>query len=77
MRDPALIGAALGVRPMRKGGASVGFGQSILIVFVYYVVMSMGRSLGQAGHIPPVLGAWLPNILFFAGALLLARRADR
>lgn len=73
----ALIGAALGVRPMRKGGASVGFGQSILIVFVYYVVMSMGRSLGQAGHIPPVLGAWLPNILFFAGALLLARRADR
>lgn len=73
----ALIGATLGVRPIRKGSASVGFGQSILIVFVYYVVMSMGRSLGQAGHIPPLLGAWLPNLLFFGGALLLARRADR
>ncbi len=73
----ALIGASLGVRPMRKGGAGVGFGQSILIVFVYYVFMSMGRSLGQTGNIPPILGAWLPNILFFTCALFLARRADR
>lgn len=73
----ALIGSSLGVRSNRKGGASVGFGQSILIVFVYYVVMSMGRSLGQTGHIPPILAAWLSNILFFSGALFLARRADR
>ena len=73
----ALIGSTLGIRPMRKGGASVGFGQSILIVFVYYVFMSMGRSLGQTGHIPPIVGAWLSNIIFFAGAMLLARRADR
>lgn len=73
----ALIGSSLGVRSMRKGGAGMGFGQSILIVFVYYVVMSMGRSLGQTGRIPPILGAWLPNIIFLAGALLLARRADR
>lgn len=73
----ALIGSALGVRPMRNGGASVGFGQSILIVFVYYVVMSMARSLGQTGRMPPILAAWMSNILFFAGAMLLSRRADR
>ncbi len=73
----ALIGSTLGVRPLRKGGASAGFGQSILVVFIYYVVMSMGRSLGQTGRIPPMLGAWLSNIIFFAGALLLSRRADR
>ena len=73
----SLIGASLGVRPMRKGGASVGFGQSILIVFIYYVFMSMGRSFGQTGYIPPLLGAWMPNIFFFFCAFLLARRADR
>lgn len=73
----ALIGSSLGVRSMRKGGAGVGFGQSILIVFVYYVFMSMGRSLGQTGNIPPLLGAWFSNIVFFSVALLLARRADR
>ena len=73
----ALIGSTLGTRSMRKGGAGVGFGQSILIVFVDYVVMSLGRSLGQTGHIPPIVGAWLSNIIFFVGALLLARRADR
>ncbi len=73
----AMVGSSLGIRPLRKGGTGAGFGQSILVVFVYYVVMSMGRSLGQTGNIPPMLGAWLSNILFFAGALLLARRADR
>ena len=73
----ALIGSSLGVRQLRKGGTGVGFGQSILIVFVYYVFMSMGRSLGQTGYMPPVVGAWLPNIIFIVCALLLARRADR
>ncbi|MDY3869031.1 MAG: LptF/LptG family permease [Pyramidobacter sp.] len=73
----SMIGASLGVRHVRRGSASVGFGQSILIVFVYYVVMSMGQSFGQTGYINPVVGAWLPNIIFFCCAMLLARRADR
>lgn len=73
----ALIGASMGVRHARKGGAGVGFGQSILIVFIYYVFMSMGRSLGQSGYVTPLLGAWIPNIVFIFCALVLARRANR
>ncbi len=73
----AIIGTSLGVRPQRRGGASVGFGQSILIVFVYYIFMSMGKAFGQAGYMSPFLGAWLPNILFLICGLALARRADR
>ncbi len=73
----ALIGTSLGVRPQRRGGASVGFGQSILIVFVYYVFMSMGKAFAQAGYIPPIFGAWLPNLIFLICGMALARRADR
>lgn len=74
----ALIGAALGVRPQRKsGGMGMGFGLSILIVFAYYVVMSMGRALGESGHIPPFLAAWLPNIIFMSCGGFLTTRANR
>ncbi|SMG29835.1 LPS export ABC transporter permease LptG [Dethiosulfovibrio salsuginis] len=74
----ALIGAALGVRPQRKsGGMGMGFGLSVLIVFAYYVVMSMGRALGESGHIPPFFAAWLPNIIFLSCGGLLTARANR
>lgn len=32
--------------------------------FVYYSLMSLGFSTGEAGTIPPVIGLWAPNVLF-------------
>lgn len=72
----ALVGATVGAGGHRRGGASVGFGQSVLIVFVYYLVMTLARSLGGAGKMPPLLAAWLPNLLFALAAFWLVRRAD-
>jgi len=57
-----LIGAPLSVRSQK--GRMFGIIASILIIFSYYVVMSFCRSLGRNGLIPPLLAAWLPNILF-------------
>ncbi len=71
----ALVGAALGVRPQRTG-PGIGFGLSIIIVFAYYVVMSICRALGQAGGLPPFLAAWLPNIIFLFFGAFLARRVN-
>ncbi len=73
----ALIGAALGVRPQRRGGMGMGFGLSVLIVFAYYVVMSMCRALGESGRIVPFLAAWLPNAIFLSFAGLLTAKANR
>lgn len=73
----SLIGTSLGVSHQRHGNRSVGFGQSILIVFLYYVLMSVGKSLGQANALPPVVAGWLPNIIFLVAAVFLIRRADR
>ncbi len=72
----AVLGASLGVGPQRSG-AGVGLAMSVLIVFAYYVVMSFSRSFGEAGIIPPVAAAWLPNLIFLAVAGLLVRSADR
>ncbi len=32
--------------------------------FVYYSLMSLGFSTGEAGTIPPAIGLWVPNALF-------------
>jgi lipopolysaccharide export system permease protein len=55
-------------RPLR--GVVLG----ILLVFAYYVVLSVSRSLGEAGALPPWAAAWSFNLLFGGlGLLLLAR----
>lgn len=72
----ALLGAPLGVQSQRSG-ASTGFGLSILIIFGYYVVMTLGSALGQGGWLPPILAAWIQNVLLavWGGWLLWKRTA--
>lgn len=45
--------------------------------FMYYTLLSLGLSLGETGTVPPVVGLWLPNALFFgvgvSGIVLAAR----
>ena len=56
----------------RSGGSVVAsLGVSLTLAFAYYIVISLGISLGHAGKVPPYLAAWLPNLffLFFAGYL--------
>lgn len=72
----AVLGASLGVRSSRAG-PSIGFGLSVLVVFAYYVTMSIGSSLGDVGLIQPVVAAWIPNILFLVVGGWFASRADR
>jgi lipopolysaccharide export system permease protein len=72
----ALVGASAGVRPQRSGGAGVGLGLSVVIVFLYYVVLSFCQSLGEASYLPPVVAAWVPNLVFGVAGLFMVRRGD-
>lgn len=72
----AIVGAALGSRPQRSG-SSVGLGLSVIIVFVYYVIMSFSKSLGEAAYLPPIIAAWIPNAVFLAVGARLCVRANR
>ncbi len=72
----ALIGPPLGLQPAR-GGSSIGLGLSILIIFIYYTLMTVSTVLAQGGAVHPVLGAWLQNIVFAAVGLWFIIRAGR
>jgi len=68
----AILGIPLSLRRGRSGGAGISFGICLLVIFVYYVVLSIGTSMGSIGAINPVLAAWLPNILIGSFAVFLA-----
>ncbi len=65
-----LIGAPLGLK-FRKGGKATGVVISIVLVFVYYLILSASRALGKSGALPPIPAAWMPNIIFGALGLYL------
>lgn len=68
-----LVGSVLGIRPQRTNKAT-GFGISVLVIFAYYLLMSMGDALGLSGIVPPLLAAWLPNLFGLTmGSWLLFR----
>jgi len=56
----ALIGVALGIR---AGGRWTAFVLFLPIVLFYYVFLTSGEALGDAGRIPPWLGMWGPNLV--------------
>jgi lipopolysaccharide export system permease protein len=71
-----LIAIPFGLRSIRStGSTSLGFGLSLAIVFVYYVVMTICSFAGEALIASAALWAWVPNILFTAIGLSRLRRA--
>lgn len=72
----ALVGAPLGLQPNRQS-SSIGFGISIIIIFIYYAGMTTFSAFGQSGILPPLLAAWMPNLAGIAVGAYLIRKAAR
>lgn len=70
----AVIGVPLGIQNQRSGKAG-GFSAALLLLMLYYILMSAGRTLGEKGIVHPAVGAWLPNGLFIALGLYLLHKA--
>ena len=60
----ALMGIPFSLRLNRSGGWAIGFGMSIILGFVCWVMLAMGLAMGHGGVLPPVVAAWGANILF-------------
>jgi lipopolysaccharide export system permease protein len=68
-----LIAAPLGLTPQRST-STMGIGFSMVLVFIYYLLTTFSVKIAESGIMPPVLAAWLPNLLFlFAGIILNGR----
>ncbi len=71
-----LIAVPFGLRSIRSSGSTgIGFGVSLAIVFVYYVVMTVCSFAGEAFLTFAGFWAWVPNLLFTAIGLVRLRRA--
>ena len=72
----ALIGAPLGIQPNRSS-SSIGFGISIIIIFIYYTLMTLAGAIGQNSFIPPVIAVWIPNIVTLIAGIYLIRKESK
>ncbi|MDB4345412.1 LptF/LptG family permease [bacterium] len=72
-----LIGSSLGAKPNSRTSRSQGFGISVVLIFVYYVLSFSFSSLGVKGTLPPLLAAWVPVLICLAGGGVLLRQASR
>jgi lipopolysaccharide export system permease protein len=61
-----LLGAALSLRVVRGGNLAIGFGISVAVGFAYFSLIRVGQALGYNGDLPPMLAAWLGNLVFGA-----------
>ena len=62
------VGLSLG---SRKEARSSAFAISIVVIFVYYVLLRLGEQAGDTGLVPPILGMWSANVVLGALGILL------
>jgi LPS export ABC transporter permease LptG/LPS export ABC transporter permease LptF len=68
-----LIGVPLGLTS-KRGGKSAGFVLTLLLVFVYYFLSTLGTTFAKSGKLSPVLGVWGANLLFAAFGMILLQQ---
>ena len=54
---------------------SFGAGTSVFVIFAYYAFIKFGQSLGFNGILSPILSAWIGNIVFLIGGIILLYRS--
>lgn len=72
-----LIALPLATHTARQAGRYGGVVIGILLVFLYYVILNVSRSLGEAGAVEPWLAAWSHNLVFGGVGMLLMLRFIR
>jgi lipopolysaccharide export system permease protein len=72
----ALIGIPLGIRAHRSE-KTVGVGLGLLLFFLYYLFIILGKGLDEKPQFHPELLMWLPNVLLVAIGIYLLRRISK
>jgi lipopolysaccharide export system permease protein len=65
-----IIGIGIAVRRKGREGPSVSIAFGAVVVFAYWVVHSFCLSLGYGGMLPPIVAAWISNVIFSCYAIL-------
>lgn len=65
-----LMGTGIAVKRKSREGPSVSIAFGAVMVFLYWVLHSFCLSLGYGGLLPPVISAWISNIIFLCYGVL-------
>lgn len=68
-----VMGLALGSMPF-KNALVISFSMTLGIVLIFFFIIEIGSTFGGQGKIPPVIGGWLGNIVFFFISVFLLRK---
>jgi lipopolysaccharide export system permease protein len=71
-----IIGSAVGIRPQR-GGKATSFGVSLLMIFGYYILITVMGALGEVGYLSPFFAGWIPNMLGVGVGIYLLTKTAR
>jgi len=70
----AIIGISFSLKTERSGGLAGSLFAGLIIGFSYWILFAFAMSLGRSGSLPPLLAAWLANLIFGLSALYLFTR---
>ena len=68
-----LIGSILGSKSYLRSSKSQGFGLSVILILVYYVMSFICSSFGVKGLLPPIIAAWFPVFISLGGGFYFLR----
>jgi len=71
-----LIGSSLGSKSNIRSSKSQGFGLSVILILIYYVMSFLFSSFGVKGILPPIFAAWLPVLISLGGGIYLLRKSS-
>lgn len=72
----ALLGLPLGVMTGRAGRTG-GFALGLVVILVYYALLTAGEQAAMDGRVPAAFGMWGPDIVLTAAAIWLLRGPGR
>ena len=72
----ALLAAPMGIRPSRST-SSVGFGLSVGLIMLYWIIWNFTSHMATQGSLPPMWGAFAADGIGIAAAVALMRRAAK
>ena len=68
-----IFGISLSIQKPRSNLLG-GVGASIFVIFLYYLMIKSGQTMGYKGIINPMLSVWSANILFLVSGIYLLYR---
>lgn len=72
----SVIAVSIAGRGRRGENLAIVVVTGIGLAFCFWVLHGFSLSLGYAGMLPPLVAAWLPNLIYFSMAAVLLLRAE-